>query len=214
MKVKICGITNIDDALCAAELGADAVGFIFVDSSPRYISPAAAHAIIRALPPFVVPVGVVMNASRTAIRAIAEETGIGCVQLHGDEQPEEMTGLGLTAYKSFRVNGNFDPEILRRYPGPAYLLDTYTKNGLGGTGKTFDWDIAVEAKSFGKIILAGGLNPENIAGAIRKVRPYAVDINSGVETSPGKKDRTKLREFFSILRRLEIEEDNTKETMN
>ncbi len=214
MKTKICGITNIDDALCAVELGADALGFIFVESSPRYISPAAAHAIIRALPPFVVPVGVVMNTQRAAIRAIAEESGIGCVQLHGDEQPEEMTGLGVPAYKSFRVDGKFSPEILRRYPGPAYLLDTYAEGGLGGTGKTFDWDIAVGAKAFGKIILAGGLNPENIAGAIRKIRPYAVDINSGVEISPGKKDRIKLQELFRVLRRVEIEEDNAKEMMN
>lgn len=212
MKVKICGITNKDDAQCAVELGADAVGFIFVESSPRTIRPADAKEIIRTLPPFVVPVGVFVNAKLGAIRRIVEESGISCVQLHGDEPPEDMIGLGVPAYKSFRVNGTFNPEVMRRYPGPAYLLDTYTKNFFGGTGKIFDWNIAVRAKACGRIILAGGLRPENIADAIRAVQPYAVDINSGVETSPGKKDRSKLRHLFSILRRIEIEEQNAKET--
>jgi phosphoribosylanthranilate isomerase len=214
MKVKICGITNGADALCAVESGADALGFIFVESSPRCISPADAKAIIRTLPPFVVPVGVFFNANRAAIDGIAEETGIGCAQLHGDEPPEEIGGLTVPAYKSFRVNVNFDPEILRSYPGPAYLLDTYAESAHGGTGKTFDWNIAVKAKTYGRIILAGGLNPENIAGAVKKVRPYAIDVNSGVELSPGKKDPQKLRRLFSVLRRIETDENNTKETMN
>jgi phosphoribosylanthranilate isomerase len=214
MKVKICGITNKDDALCAIELDADALGFIFVESSPRYVPPGDAKEIIRILPPFVVPVGVFVNTTRNKIYRIAEETGIRCAQLHGDEPPEEMIGLAVPAYKSFRVDGNFNPEVVRRYPGPAYLLDTYAESARGGTGETFDWTIAAQAKAYGRIILAGGLRPENIAEAVRKVRPYAVDINSGVETSPGKKDWKKLRQLFSILHRIEAEENNAKETTN
>jgi phosphoribosylanthranilate isomerase len=214
MKVKICGITNRNDALCAVELGADALGFIFVESSPRYVPPADAKDIIRVLPPFVVPVGVFVNTTRDEIHRIAEEAGIRCAQLHGDERPEEMTGLAVPAYKSFRVDGNFDPEVIHRYPGPAYLLDTRAENARGGTGKIFDWNIAIEAKAYGRIILAGGLGPENIAKAVQTVLPYAVDVNSGAEEFPGKKDPKKLRQLFRILRRMEIEEYNAKETTN
>jgi phosphoribosylanthranilate isomerase len=199
MKVKICGITNIDDALYAAELGADALGFIFVKSSPRHISPGAARKIIQALPPFVVPVGVVADMPYNDILEIIDQTSIGCVQLHGDETPKQIVKYPVPVYKSFRVDSSFNPEILRRYKGSAYLLDTKISGELGGTGQTFNWEIAVKAKEYGRIILAGGLTPENIIEAVRIVQPYAVDVNSGVEECPGKKDRNKMKLLFKQL---------------
>lgn len=205
MKVKICGITNVDDAVCATELGADALGFIFVKLSPRYIAPLAAQKIIQKLPPFVIPVGVFVDTAYDVILDVIEQTGIGCIQLHGNESPKQLAKFPVPVYKSFRVDKNFDPEILRRYKGAAYLLDTSIDGALGGTGTTFDWNIALAAKSYGRIILAGGLNPENITEAVKKVRPYAVDINSGVESTPGKKDKHKLQVLFDKLRELQSE---------
>jgi phosphoribosylanthranilate isomerase len=208
MKVKICGITNLDDALLAAELGADALGFIFVKNSPRRIRPGAVRKIIQELPPFVVPVGVVAGAEHDEILELIDETGICCVQLHGNESPKQLAKFPVPVYKSFRVDKEFDLETLRRYKGSAYLLDTQVDGTLGGTGKTFDWEIAVEAKAYGRIILAGGLNPENILEAIQKVQPYAVDVNSGVESMPGKKDRNKLEQLFKNIR--SVQNDNMK----
>lgn len=202
MKVKICGITNIDDALSATDFGADALGFIFVKSSPRYITPRAAQKIIQELPPFVVPVGVIDEMAHNGILEIIGQTGIGCVQLHGEEMPKQIRQYPVPVVQSFRVDSDFDPEILRRYRGPAYLLDTKVSGVLGGTGQTFDWEIAVQAKKYGRIILAGGLNPENILEAARRVQPYAVDINSGVEERPGKKDLTKLKLLFEQLKQV------------
>ena len=200
MKVKICGITNSEDALAAADLGADALGFIFVPSSPRSVSPRAARKIIQELPPFVVAVGVVADMSSERIKEIIEMTGVGCVQLHGNEPPGLLKKIPAPVYKSFRVDAGFDPRILRRYQGTAYLLDTHAPGALGGTGRTFDWDIAVRAKKYGRIILAGGLTPQNIGKAVRRVQPYAVDVNSGVEERPGKKDRTKMKSLFEQLK--------------
>jgi phosphoribosylanthranilate isomerase len=205
MKVKICGITNMEDALIAAELGADALGFIFVKTSPRHIRPSAARKIIQELPPFVVPVGVVADTEHDEILELIEETGIGCVQLHGNESPKQLAKFPVPVYKSFRVDKGFNLETLQRYKGSAYLLDTYVDGTLGGTGKTFDWDIAIAAKAYGRIILAGGLTPENIAEAVKKVQPYAVDVNSGVESAPGKKDKNKLEQLFKTIRSLQNE---------
>jgi len=200
MKVKICGITNIDDALSATELGADALGFIFVKKSPRYISPQKARKIIQALPPFVVPVGVVANMANNDIMELIEQTSIGCVQFHGDETPKQIEKYPVPVYKSFHVDSTFHPEILRRYRGSAYLLDTKLPGQLGGTGQPFNWDIAVKAKEYGRIILAGGLTPDNIMEAVTTVQPYAVDVNSGVEESPGKKNTSKLKLLFDLLK--------------
>jgi phosphoribosylanthranilate isomerase len=205
MKVKICGITNMEDALLAAELGTDALGFIFVKTSPRHIRPSAARKIIQELPPFVTPVGVVADAEHDEILELIDETGICCVQLHGNESPKQLAKFPVPIYKSFRVDEEFNLETLQRYKGSAYLLDTYVEGALGGTGKTFDWDIAVKAKAYGRIILAGGLNPENILEAIQKVQPYAVDVNSGVESAPGKKDKNKLERLFKTIRSLQNE---------
>ena len=202
MKVKICGITNIGDALYAAELGAAALGFIFVKSSLRYIVPNFARKIIQELPPFVVPVGVFADMEYNDILEIIDQTGIGCIQLHGEETPKRLAKYPVPVYKSFRVDSSFNPEILRRYKGSAYLLDTKISSELGGTGQTFNWEIAVKAKEYGRIILAGGLKPENIIEAVRIVQPYAVDVNSGVEESPGKKDHSKLRLLFDLLKQV------------
>jgi phosphoribosylanthranilate isomerase len=202
MRIKICGITNIDDALYAAELGADALGFIFVKSSPRYIAPKAARKIIQELPPFIVPVGVFADSPVENIYRAIEQTGIKCVQLHGNETPKQLAGFPVPVYKSFRVGSSFNLEILCRYEGPAYLLDTKIPGELGGTGKKFDWIIAVKAKKYGRIILAGGLTPENVVDAVRLVQPYAVDVNSGVEEYPGKKSHTKLKTLFEQLKQV------------
>jgi phosphoribosylanthranilate isomerase len=199
VKVKICGITNSDDALAAVELGADALGFIFVSSSPRYIAPSAAQNIIRELPPFITSVGVVADWGYDKIKELIDCTGIGCVQLHGNETPELLEKIPVPAYKSFRVCDGFDPEILHTYKGTAYLLDTHVPGMRGGTGRTFDWSIALRAKEYGRIILAGGLTPHNIGEAVGCVQPYAVDVNSGVEERPGKKDRVKLKLLFERL---------------
>jgi phosphoribosylanthranilate isomerase len=212
MKVKICGITNVEDALHAAELGADALGFIFVKSSPRYISPSKAQKIIRKLHPFIVPVGVFADSKHDDILEMIEQTGIGCVQLHGNESPKQLAQFPVPVYKAFRVDNNFNPEILRRYAGIAYLLDAFVEGAIGGTGKTFDWNIAVEAKTYGRIILAGGLKPENIAEAVQSVQPYAVDVNSGVESVPGKKDKLKLKQLFYNIQQLQNDQ-NKKEEM-
>jgi phosphoribosylanthranilate isomerase len=199
MKVKICGITTPVDAVYAAELGADALGFIFVKSSPRYIAPKAARKIIQELPPFIVPVGVFVDAPQEEILDTIEQTGIRCVQLHGNETPKELAGFPVPVYKSFHVDSGFNPESLRAYKGSAYLLDTKISGKLGGTGQIFDWTIAVRAKEYGRIILAGGLTPDNIIEAVQIVEPYAVDVNSGVEERHGKKDHIKLKVLFEKL---------------
>jgi phosphoribosylanthranilate isomerase len=133
---------------------------------------------------------------------IIEQTSIGCVQLHGDETPKQIAKYPVPVYKSFRVDSSFNPEMLRRYRGSAYLLDTKIRGQLGGTGQTFNWEIAVKAKEYGRIILAGGLIPDNIIEAVRTVRPYAVDVNSGVEESPGKKNKSKLKLLFELLKQV------------
>ncbi|MBW7957187.1 MAG: phosphoribosylanthranilate isomerase [Deltaproteobacteria bacterium] len=202
MRVKICGITNLEDALKAAELGADSLGFIFYKKSPRYISPRTAGLIIRELPPFITPVGVFVDEELTKVAATAAETGICTAQLHGSESPEYCERLGIKVIKAIRVRDMADINRLRPYNVSAYLLDTFKEGVHGGTGETFDWDIAVEAKALGRIILSGGLNPENVKEAVEKVRPYAVDACSGVEIKdrPGRKDHTKLKEFMERVR--------------
>lgn len=195
MKVKICGITNFEDALSAANYGADALGFIFFKGSPRYIEPEKAREIISYLPPFIITVGVFVNEEPAKIRKIMEFVGINILQLHGDEPPE-ICKIWQRVIKAFRVINLTDLKPLERYRTSANLLDTYSPDAYGGTGLTFNWDIAVEAKRYGHVILSGGLNPENIEQAIKWVRPYAVDVSSGVEMYKGKKDLAKLREFI------------------
>lgn len=195
VRVKICGITNMEDALEAVELGADALGFVFYKGSPRYVSPDAARAIINSLPPFVTTVGVFVDEGREQIGRIMRYAAIGAAQMHGHETPEAFP-VSERVIKAIRVKELTDLEPLKHYKVSAFLLDTFTPESLGGTGQIFNWDIAVAAKEFGKIILAGGLNPDNIEKAVRWVRPYAVDVSSGVEGDKGKKDHKKMRLFI------------------
>jgi phosphoribosylanthranilate isomerase len=203
MKVKICGITNRQDAEDAAQGGADALGFIFYSESPRYISLLNAGRIIRTLGATVLPVGVFVNAPREEVLRTIHETGIGCVQLHGEEDPEYTRGFPVPVWKAFRVGSKFNEDELRRYHVGAYLLDAHVEGWRGGTGRTFDWEIACRAKRFGNIVLSGGITPENVVDAVRTVRPYAIDISSGVEISPGRKDRQKLLQLFANIRTIE-----------
>ena len=206
-KVKICGITNLEDALFAAQCGADALGFVFWKDSKRYIAPENAARIARGLPPFISKVGVFVNDSKDGIKRISEEVGLGCLQLHGDEEPEFCSSLSvevaLGVIKAIRVKDAGDISSISRYEGSgisAILLDTFVEDTRGGTGKSFDWGLATEAGSFGTLILSGGLNPGNVRDAIGVLRPYAVDVSSGVEQSPGKKDHEKVVKFIRAVK--------------
>ncbi|MEK7871043.1 MAG: phosphoribosylanthranilate isomerase [Nitrospirota bacterium] len=196
IKVKICGITNLDDAMVAVDAGADALGFIFYKDSPRYIEPSKAGEIIKNLPPFVNTVGVFVNEKEPEVTRVIESTRIDILQLHGEEPPGFCALFNKPVIKAIRVKERESITCLANYNVSAFLLDSYNRKGYGGTGEGFDLDIAVEAKKFGRIILSGGLTPENIADAIEKVRPYAVDVSSGVEASKGKKDHEKIRLFI------------------
>lgn len=199
-RVKICGITNIEDAVAAAEYGADAIGFVFQPKSPRAITPETAKNIVSALPPFITTIGVFVNESKLEIERIIRYVGLNIVQLHGNEPPDACR-LNRKVIKAIRVKDLTDLESLKRYNVSAFLLDTYSPHTMGGTGQIFNWDIAVEAKKFGRIILAGGLNHENIEEAIKWVRPYGIDVATGVESNKkGEKDHKKLKLFIEKAR--------------
>jgi phosphoribosylanthranilate isomerase len=205
-RVKICGITRAEDAAAAVELGAAALGFNFYPPSPRYVAPMAASEIIRRLPPFVTAVGVFAEESDAGrVAAMAREAGVIAVQLHAPVFPFPEPGAspldGFRVIRAVAIGEDFQPEQLKLFRAHAYLLDAYDPTLRGGTGKSFNWALAREAKRFGPIILAGGLTPENVAQAIREVRPFAVDVASGVESGPGVKDHLKLRAFFSEVER-------------
>ena len=195
VKVKICGITNPEDALKAVDSGADALGFVFYKASPRYISPEQTEHIIHKLPPYVTTVGVFVNENIEEIRRIVDFALIDIVQLHGNEPPE-MCLVNRRVIKAIRVRELHDLEPLKQCIASAYLLDTYDPELYGGTGQIFNWDIAVDAKQLGRVILAGGLTPENVERAVRWVRPYAVDVSSGVEEEKGRKDHRKVKLFI------------------
>lgn len=197
VKVKICGITNLEDALAAIDFGADALGFVFFEKSPRYITYEITASIIKKLPPFITTIGVFVNKNPEVIESIIDYTRIDLVQLHGDETPE-MCSISKRIIKAIRVKSldSLEPLVHFKDKVSAFLLDTYTPDMFGGSGRIFNWDIAVEAKQFGRIILAGGLTPDNIAEAIKWVRPYGVDVSSGVEAEKGKKDHKKMKLFI------------------
>jgi len=201
MRIKICGLTRLEDAQRAVDLGAAALGFNFYPPSPRYIEPEPARAIIRRLPPFVTAVGVFANETDAGhVISLAREAGATAVQVHGPRFPALHELLSVfTLVVAVAVRQGFKPEELRKIEPSAYLLDAFDPDRLGGTGKTFDWNAAREAKQYGPIILAGGLTPENVARAVREVRPFAVDVASGVESAPGIKDPAKLRAFFAAV---------------
>jgi phosphoribosylanthranilate isomerase len=201
VKVKICGITRVADAQAAASAGADMIGLMLYEHSPRHVTLGAASEIARALPPFVMRVGVFVNPEEEfVLRAIAE-CGLGLLQFHGDEPSEFCTQFGLMSMKALRVRDAESLKGLEKYQTDAFLLDAHSPTGLGGTGEQFNWELAVEAQKLGKpIFLAGGLTPENVAAAVRQVHPFAVDVSSGVESAPGIKDAAKVRAFIAAAR--------------
>lgn len=201
VKVKVCGITNQEDALKAVYYGAWALGFIFYKDSPRAISPSRVRKIVEQLPPFVTAVGVFVNQKEGAIRDICQFTRIHTIQLHGDEDPHFCKRLqDYKIIKAFRVKNRFDPSNLSAYKVDAYLLDTFEENSLGGTGQIFNWELIKDIKFNKPFILAGGLTSKNIPEALKILSPYAVDVSSGVEKSPGVKDGRLLKELFDSLK--------------
>jgi len=197
-RVKICGITTPEDARLVVSAGADAIGLIFFSGSTRCIDVSRAAEILAAIPPFVTPVALFVNASLEVIRSVTDALGIRTVQLQGDEPPELPEQLRpLRIIKAFRVGTQGDLERLDGYRPDAFLLDAYVPGKPGGTGVTFDWFLAVPVAARRRVILAGGLNPENVAEAVRIVRPYAVDVCSGVEYAPGRKDPDKVHAFVA-----------------
>jgi phosphoribosylanthranilate isomerase len=203
LRVKICGITNPEDALLAVEAGADALGFIFVEGTPRYVTPSAAAAIVRMLPPFVTPVGVFWDHAGAHVKAVAETCGLHALQLHGDESPEDARQYGLPVIKTIKIRGPQDLDRLPPYRNAvaAFLLDSAARWSEGETRQPIEWQLARQAADAGPILLAAGLNPDNVARAVEIARPYGVDVNSGVEARPGRKDPDKVRRFVAEARR-------------
>ena len=200
--VKICGITNLDDAVAAVAAGVDALGFNFYKPSPRYITPDAAREIIAQLPNSILKVGVFVNEdSPKTVRSIANESGVTALQLHGDESPDYCRDLAANQFviKALPVSNDFDKNLVQRYEVDAIMLDTKHKTLRGGTGRVFDWSIAKQVSKT-KLFLAGGLSPENVADAIESVRPYAVDACSSLEDRPGKKNEERMRAFVAAVR--------------
>jgi len=204
IKVKVCGITNAEDALAAIEAGADALGFIFYEKSPRYVVPAVAANIIAGLPPLVTPVGVFVNEGLATVRSIMETCRLAMVQLHGDENVSYCRELARPAMKALRLKDRGSLLALAEYQGRGgvrgFVLDTFSELAYGGTGQITDWGLAADVAKSTPILLAGGLTPENVTEAIRIVRPYGVDVSSGVESAPGKKDNAKMRAFVDAVR--------------
>jgi phosphoribosylanthranilate isomerase len=200
VRVKICGITNWADAAAALDAGANALGFNFYPPSPRYIPPSHARTIVSRMPPGVDAVGVFVNASFAEANEIGLAIDLDVFQLHGEESPEAVAQFSESwpLIKAFRVSPEFRAAQLESYRSHTdfFLLDGFSEDARGGTGQTFDWSVAREAKQYGRIFLSGGMTPENVGDAIRQVRPFAVDVCSGVEASPGKKDAARVREFI------------------
>jgi len=202
--VKVCGITNLNDARASLEAGAYALGFNFYPQSPRYIAPLQAARIIQQLPNSVLAVGVFVNElDSEAIQTVAKTTGIQAAQLHGDESPSFCKSLNdLFVIKALRVGDGFDPAGAARFETGAILLDALSAGVFGGSGKTLDWTVAARTKEFvHKLFLAGGLNATNVGQAIQTVQPYAVDVCSGVESAPGRKDPAKLSAFMEAIQK-------------
>jgi phosphoribosylanthranilate isomerase len=204
IKVKVCGITNAADARAAVEAGVDALGFIFYEKSPRAITPAVAASIIAELPPLVTTVGVFVNEGLAAVRSVMETCGLAMAQLHGDENASYCRELSRPAIKALRLKDRGSLLALAEYQGRGgvrgFVLDTFSELAYGGTGRTIDWGLAAEVAKSTTILLAGGLTPENVTEAIRTVRPYGVDVSSGVEAAPGTKDHAKIRAFVEAVR--------------
>jgi phosphoribosylanthranilate isomerase len=202
-RIKVCGITSLEDGRAAVAAGADGLGFIFVEESPRLVEPDMVRAITDTLPPFVDSIGVFRDAEIEVVEELISYCRLTLVQLHGSESPDYCKRLSCPVIKSFAVHDRSDSEELAAYAEVVngYLLDTYHKDLAGGTGMVFDWKLIEQIKPPGPVILAGGLNPENVGEAIKQVKPFAVDVNSGVEYQPGRKDTDKLKSFADEVRK-------------
>jgi len=197
VKVKVCGMTSLEDALVAVEGGADAVGFIFYKKSPRSVTMKTVREIVLELPPFVDTVGVFVDETAEQINKIADYCNLDIIQLHGDESPTFCKKIRRKVIKAFRIKDMQSVKKLSSFQVSGFLLDTFSENLHGGTGKVFDWNLALPAKKFGPVIMAGGLTPNNVQQAVRQIRPYGVDVCSGVESEPGIKDHKKVRAFLN-----------------
>lgn len=204
VKVKVCGITNAEDARAAVEAGADALGFIFYQQSPRYVVPAVASRIIAELPPLIVTVGVFVNEGMATVRSIMDTCGLAMAQLHGDENASYCHELSRPSMKALRLKDRGSLLALAEYQGRGgvrgFVLDTFSELAYGGTGQVTDWALAADVAKSARVLLAGGLTPDNVTEAIRTVHPYGVDVSSGVESAPGKKDPAKVRAFLEAVR--------------
>lgn len=201
-KIKICGITNKKDAEAAVHNGVDALGFIFYKESPRCVTVEIASKISREMPPFVKKVGVFVNENSNIVNRIASTAGLDLLQFNGDEQLDYFKNLNRPYIKAFRIKDRKSLDEIDKFDVPYVLLDSYGKNEYGGTGKSFDWNLIRNQIYKNKyVILSGGLNPENVGSAIEQINPYAVDVASGVEGSPGKKDHVKMKNFIEAVRR-------------
>lgn len=201
VRIKICGITNPEDALCCAESGADAIGFVFYEKSSRYIEPERVSRIVSGLPPFLTTVGVFVNESTERIMEVKAISGVDIVQLHGDETPAFCDSIVSRHIKSIRVRDKAEIDTMHDYTTNLILLDSFSGDEYGGTGNVFDWEF-LKGYNFGtkKIILSGGLNSDNVAHAVKYITPWAVDVSSGVERSLGLKDHTKIKNFIEAIK--------------
>jgi phosphoribosylanthranilate isomerase len=208
VRIKICGITNVADANAAVEAGADALGFMLFDGSPRHVTLVQAASIIRQVPPFVAKVGVFVNATEETVRQAIASCGLDTLQFHGDETPQFCRKFSpLKVIRAFRIKDASSLAQLKKFDTDAWLMDSYVAGKHGGTGEKFNWHLACEAKESGRpIVLAGGLRPENVAEAVHEVWPYAVDVSSGVESAPGKKDHKAIKDFVAAVRGIENEQ--------
>jgi phosphoribosylanthranilate isomerase len=208
--VKICGITNIDDARAAVNAGADALGFVFYSPSPRYITPEQAGQIIQGLPPFVTTVGLFVDVALDTVNDMARRCGLDRIQLHGRETPEFCRQVTRPVIKAIRIKNAQSLTPVPNYKVSAYLLDTYVEGALpGGTGASFAWELAARVKPYGPVILAGGLTPENIGVAVAQICPYGVDVSTGVERTPGIKDHHKIRQFIARAKAAALEKGSS-----
>jgi len=200
MKIKICGITSVEDARLCVEAGADALGFIFVERTPRYVTPDACARIVATLPPFVTPVGVFWDHAPGHVKAVAEQCRLGALQFHGDEAPEDLLDHRLPVIKTLKVSGRDDLARMAGYRVAAFLLDSPSRWSEGESRPPIPWDVAAEAARRYPVLLSAGLTPDNVATAVSRVRPYGVDVNSGVEARPGRKDPERVRRFVALAR--------------
>jgi phosphoribosylanthranilate isomerase len=201
VKVKICGVTNVADAIAAVEAGADLLGFMLSEQSPRCVTIEMAREIARQLPPTTVRVGVFVNPKVEQVMFSLRICDFGAVQFHGEETPQFCQQFSVTTIKAFRLRDEFSLPPMAWYETDYFLFDSYVAGQPGGTGETFNWELAIAAKKFNKpFFLAGGLTPQNVVQAVREVEPFGVDVSSGVESAPGKKDHQKIRDFIAAVR--------------